>query len=414
MFTAVPARLSSSSLVRDFSRARFLPGPLPARAALGAIMGGDVQGGGDGSSSSDEDHGVETSSSLPRGTKLAALLRRGVTIAKATNAVSGGASAWRSAPLPPPNSSTRVVPPPSSGKQTQSAEFEAREDVSSEGEPFGGPVRAAESSATEARVPDATDVGSSESPNPPAPTSPRFDAFTSSPPTDFATFDDEGGAAVDDPEEENAEGRVEEVVPELKEENRVDEVLATSEKRSESGAPPCEEREEVEPALPILGTKQEPVSEETRRDLPDPTVAPAPDPDARSAALRLADERPLAAEPERGAPPPPPPPRAKKPPSILASAAAALSARRASVRSEFAAFSKPADGPVDASKAFQARNDAFASARLRRWDDLLVSIARAAAERDERAAAFAGSERARGEGRGRRRALTPLTLAEVR
>jgi hypothetical protein len=69
---------------------------------------------------------------------------------------------------------------------------------------------------------------------------------------------------------------------------------------------------------------------------------------------------------------------------------------------------------ADASAAFQARNDAFASARLRRWDDLLVSIARAAAERDERAAAFAGSERARGEGRGRRRALTPLTLAEVR
>lgn len=381
-------------------------------------MGGDVQGRGDGSSSSDEDHGVETSSSVPRGTKLAALLRRGVTIAKATNAVSGGASAWRSAPLPPPNSSTRVVPPPSSGKQTQSAEFEAREDVSSEGEPFGGPVRAAESSATEARVPDATDVGSAEAPNPPAPMSPQFDAFTSSPPTDFATFDDEGGAAVDEPEEEKAEGRVEEVVPELKEENRVDEVLATSEKRSESGAstgaPPREEREEVEPALPILGTKQEPVSEETRRDLPDPTVAPAPDPDARSAALRPADERPLAAEPERGAPPPPPPPRAKKPPSILASAAAALSARRASVRSEFAAFSKPADGPADASKAFQARNDAFASARLRRWDDLLVSIARAAAERDERAAAFAGSERARGEGRGRRRALIPLTLAEVR
>ena len=381
-------------------------------------MGGDVQGRGDGSSSSDEDHGVETSSSVPRGTKLAALLRRGVTIAKATNAVSGGASAWRSAPLPPPNSSTRVVPPPSSGKQTQSAEFEAREDVSSEGEPFGGPVRAAESSATEARVPDATDVGSAEAPNPPAPMSPQFDAFTSSPPTDFATFDDEGGAAVDEPEEEKAEGRVEEVVPELKEENRVDEVLATSEKRSESGAstgaPPREEREEVEPALPILGTKQEPVSEETRRDLPDPTVAPAPDPDARSAALRPADERPLAAEPERGAPPPPPPPRAKKPPSILASAAAALSARRASVRSEFAALSKPADGHADASKAFQARNDAFASARLRRWDDLLVSIARAAAERDERAAAFAGSERARGEGRGRRRALTPLTLAEVR
>ena len=381
-------------------------------------MGGDVQGRGDGSSSSDEDHGVETSSSVPRGTKLAALLRRGVTIAKATNAVSGGASAWRSAPLPPPNSSTRVVPPPSSGKQTQSAEFEAREDVSSEGEPFGGPVRAAESSATEARVPDATDVGSAEAPNPPAPMSPQFDAFTSSPPTDFATFDDEGGAAVDEPEEEKAEGRVEEVVPELKEENRVDEVLATSEKRSESGAstgaPPREEREEVEPALPILGTKQEPVSEETRRDLPDPTVAPAPDPDARSAELRPAEEHPLAAEPEREAPPPPPP-RAKKPPSILASAAAALSARRASVRSEFAAFSKPADGHADASKAFQARNDALASAAPSSVGRPLgFHRARAAAERDERAAAFAGSERARGEGRGRRRALTPLTLAEVR
>jgi hypothetical protein len=277
-------------------------------------------------------------------------------------------------------------------------------------------------------VPDATDVGSSEAPNPPAPTSPQFDAFTSSPPTDFATFDDEGGAAVDEPEEKKAEGREEEVVPELKEENRVDEGLAPSEERSASGAstgaPPREEREEVQPAPPILGTKQKPVSEETRRDLPDPTVAPAPDPEARSAELRPAEERPLpllppsfappslAAEPERGAPPPQP--RAKKPPSILASAAAALSARRASVRSEFAAISKSADVHADASAAFQARNDAFASARLRRWDDLLVSIARAAAERDERAAAFAGSERARGEGRGRRRALTPLTLAEVR